>query len=187
MLDDTKNAEPREPSLVVNIRRRIAAALLGAAMLAFGACSHAPARLPPTARSPLLEQTLPDFTRAALDGRSVSTSQLRGRTVVVKFFADYCPPCKRTLPIAEQLHEENPGVAFVGVSEDEDVATARSLARRMGLSFPVIRDRDNVLAGRFRVSELPVTFVVDRRGIVRWVGGPAQTGPDLARAIAALE
>jgi thiol-disulfide isomerase/thioredoxin len=169
------------------MQRRTAVALLGAMMLALGACAQAPPRLPPTARSSLLEHPLPDFVRATLDGRRVSTSQLRGHTIVVKFFADYCQPCKRTLPIAEQLHEENPGVAFVGVSEDEDAATARGLVRSMGLSFPVIRDQDNVLAGRFRVRELPFTFVVDRRGIVRWVGGPAQTGRDLARAIAAVE
>ncbi len=104
----------------------------------------------------------------------------------MKFFADYCAPCKRTLPAAERLHEQNPGVAFIGVSEDSDPATARALVRRMGLSFPVVRDQDNVLAGRFRVTAMPITFVIDRRGVVRWVGGPAQTEPELAQAIAAV-
>lgn len=160
--------------------------LAGALVLSASACSHVPPRLPPTARSPLLEHPVPDFERATLDSRLVSTRKLRGRTVVVKFFAAYCGPCKRTLPAAERLYQRNPGVAFVGISEDSDAATARALSRRMGLTFPVVLDQDNVLAGRFRVTAMPVTFVVDGRGVVRWVGGPGQTEHDLAQAIAAV-
>lgn len=150
-----------------------------------GCASQPP--LPPTAPSALLEKPLPDFTRPGLGGRRITTARLRGRPVVVKFFADYCAPCKHTLPAAERVHERYPDVAFVGISEDEQAATAQRLVRRFHLTFPVVRDRGNVLAGRFRVSELPVTFVADRRGVVRWVGGPAQTEGQLAQALAALE
>ncbi|HEV8248202.1 MAG TPA: TlpA disulfide reductase family protein [Polyangiaceae bacterium] len=142
--------------------------------------------LPPTAESRLLGKPLPDFHRATLAGSNMDTSELRGRTVVVKFFAQYCEPCKRTLPLAERLHREHPEVVFIGVSEDEYATTARSVGETYGLSFPIIHDAGKALLGRFRVSELPVTFVADSRGMVRWVGGPAQSESDLGRALEAV-
>lgn len=139
---------------------------------------------PPSAPSPLYEGAAPDFSRPSLSGAKVDTATLRGQTVVIKFFAKYCEPCKRTLPAAEQLHRDHPEVAFIGISEDESQSDAQALISTYGLSFPVVLDRGNVLAGRFRVSEIPVTFVVDAQGIVRWVGGPGQNEDDLARAVA---
>ncbi|HVJ21588.1 MAG TPA: TlpA disulfide reductase family protein, partial [Polyangiaceae bacterium] len=103
-----------------------------------------------------------------------------------KFFAEYCEPCKRTLPAAERLHHEHPEVTFVGVSADDYAATARAIRKLYGLSFPIVHDTGRSLQGRFRVTELPVTFVVDRAGVVRWVGGPAQSEKDLAQAIEVL-
>lgn len=89
--------------------------------------------------------------------------------MVVKFFASYCEPCTRTLPDAERLKKARPDVLVLGINEDEYQQTARDLVSEYGLTFPVIHDTDNVLAGRFRVRDMPVTFVLDREGKVRWV------------------
>jgi thiol-disulfide isomerase/thioredoxin len=143
--------------------------------------------VPPSAESPLSQHVIPDFDRRALDGPKVDTKALRGKVVVVKFFAEYCEPCKRTLPAAQEMHEKYAGkVAFVGVSEDEQESTARRVVATYGLTFPVVLDRGNVLAGRFRVNEIPVTFVVDAQGTVRWVGGPSHSETDLERAVASF-
>jgi peroxiredoxin len=61
----------------------------------------------------------------------------------------------------------------------------KSVARHH-LTFPVVHDAGNVLAGRLRVTELPVSFVVDGHGRIRWVGGPDQPDDALARAVSAL-
>jgi peroxiredoxin len=156
------------------------------ALSAGGCPKPAPSGPPPSAPSPLYEGAAPDFSRPSLSGAQVDTAALRGQTVVIKFFAKYCEPCKRTLPAAQRLHEEHPEVAFIGVSEDESQSDAEALITSYGLSFPVVLDRGNVLAGRFRVSEIPVTFVIDAQGVVRWVGGPGQSEDDLARAVASL-
>jgi peroxiredoxin len=129
---------------------------------------------------------VPDFARPTLAGDRIDTEQLRGKVVVIKFFAKYCEPCKRTLPAAQKLHQKHPEVVFVGVSEDEYASDAQALVQSYGLTFPVVHDQGNVLAGRFRVSEMPVTFVVDAQGVVQWVGGPAQDEEDLAAAIEAF-
>jgi cytochrome c biogenesis protein CcmG, thiol:disulfide interchange protein DsbE len=110
----------------------------------------------------------------------VDTKALGDRVVVVKFFAEYCQPCKKTLPAAERVHRAHPEAAFIGVSEDEYNSQARKLVESYGLTFPVVHDEGNGLAGRFRVSDLPVTFVTDSSGTVRWVGGPDQGEGDLA-------
>jgi cytochrome c biogenesis protein CcmG/thiol:disulfide interchange protein DsbE len=159
------------------------------ALAAFGildGCASAPT-LPHAQSSPLLDGALPRVSGATLSGQRLDGNALADRIVVVKFFADYCAPCKRTLPAAERLSREHRDVTFVGVSEDEYASTARSLAERYGLTFDVVHDASGALRGRFRVSELPITFLADRKGIVRWVGGPEQSEDDLARAIEAVQ
>lgn len=145
-----------------------------------------PAVLPPSAPSPLLHRDLPRFHRPTLAGTSVDTASLAGHITVVKFFAAYCAPCQRTLPEAEALHRDRPDVAFIGVSEDEHEDDAVAQVQRYALTFPVVRDAGNVLAGRFRVTELPATFVVGRGGRVVWVGGSTQESGTLRQALEAL-
>ena len=171
--------------------RRPAPWILSLALVALpaGACAcgpAAPAAAPPSAPSPLLSQPLPDFQRRTLDGSKLDTKDLRGRVVVVKFFAKYCEPCKRTLPAVERLAKEHAEIAFVGIAEDERESDAREVVSTYGLSFPIVHDSGNVLSGRFRVREMPFTFVADAQGQVRWVGGPEQSEGDLALAIASL-
>jgi cytochrome c biogenesis protein CcmG, thiol:disulfide interchange protein DsbE len=140
--------------------------------------------LPASAPSPLLVLTMPDFRRAALDGTILDTAALRGRPLVIKFFAEYCAPCWRSLSEFERLHRVRGDVAVVGVSEDETEASAFRMRARLGLSFPIVHDREHGLSGRFRVTALPTTFVIDRQGIVRWVAEEREQ--DLERAIAAV-
>jgi thiol-disulfide isomerase/thioredoxin len=129
---------------------------------------------------------LPDIHHhTTLDGQPFDADQLAGRPVVVKFFAEYCAPCKATLPAAERVHEAHPDVLFVGVDEDESPARASALVQKYALSFPVLRDPSNVLSGRFRVSTMPMTFVTDASHVIRWVGDETQTPEDIERAVEA--
>jgi thiol-disulfide isomerase/thioredoxin len=161
-------------------------ALLGALALGGASSCAGPAAPPASAPSPLLSQPLPDFQRRTLDGGKLDTKGLRGKVVVVKFFAKYCEPCKRTLPAVERMAKEHAEIAFVGVAEDERESDVREVVSLYGLSFPVVHDAGNVLSGRFRVREMPYTFVADATGVVRWVGGPDQSEGDLAQAIASV-
>jgi cytochrome c biogenesis protein CcmG, thiol:disulfide interchange protein DsbE len=164
--------------------RALCAVALAAAAMAVAGCGHAPA--PPSAPHAHLQGKLPDFARTDLSGARVDTAKLRGRVVVVKFFAKYCEPCKRTLPAIEAAHEAHADVAFVGIDEDESEADAREMASTYGLTFAIVHDTSNVLSGRFRVRELPATFIADREGIVRWVGGRMHNESDVRAAIEEL-
>jgi cytochrome c biogenesis protein CcmG/thiol:disulfide interchange protein DsbE len=160
--------------------------LVVALVVAAGAACSGPASFPPSAAHPLLAKPLPEIHhRQTLDGQPLDATQLAGKPVLVKFFADYCQPCKETLPAAERVHQSHPEVAFLGIDEDESLETASALAQRYGLTFPVVHDQGNVLSGRFRVSSMPMTFVADAKGVGRWVGGEGQTEDDLKRAVEA--
>ncbi len=162
-------------------------AVLLALLLSVVGCAGGSSTLPKSADSPLLEGTLPDFRRNDLAGATIKSKELVGRVVVVKFFAKYCKPCKKTLPATVAMAKERTEVTFLGVSVDESERDAREMVNQYGLPFPVIYDRGAVLAGRFRISELPATFVVGKSGKVVWVGAEAVDESVLASAIDAAQ
>lgn len=153
------------------------------------ACAHAGAGVgpaPPSAASAVLGAAMPAFKRPSVQGPLFDTATAAGRVLVVDFFAGYCLPCQRALPAVERLARERRDVVFVGVSLDDDAGLAMRQVLRHRLTFPVVHDTGNVLAGRFRVTDLPATFVIDSAGRVAWVSGPGQSDGALDRAVAAV-
>jgi thiol-disulfide isomerase/thioredoxin len=153
------------------------------------ACAHANGDKgppPPSAPSAVLGTAMPAFKRPSVQGPMFDTTTAAGRIVVVDFFAAYCLPCQRALPAVERLARERRDVVFVGVSLDDDAGLAMRQVSRHRLTFPVVHDAGNVLAGRFRVTDLPATFVIDGAGRIAWVSGPGQSEGALDRAVAAL-
>lgn len=148
------------------------------------ACGSPPPARPASSASTLLDKPAPTFKREAVDGTPVSVGPT-GKVTVVKFVAKYCAPCVRTLPAIEGLHARHPEVAVIAVSEDEREAEAKELVATHHLTFPMVHDNQQVLAARYRVRELPVTYVLDGKGTVVWVGGPDKTETDLVSAIEA--
>lgn len=144
------------------------------------------AQMPPSATGPALGRPLPEFTRRSLDGATISSISLRGKIVVVEFFAQYCKPCWKALPQVQKLVAGDAEVAVIGVGEDEFASDTNLMARQIGLTFPVVHDAGNALAGRFRVHQLPATLVLDRNGVVRWQARPGDGVAELRRVVAAL-
>jgi cytochrome c biogenesis protein CcmG, thiol:disulfide interchange protein DsbE len=157
-------------------------------LLLLAACggSPPPAAPPPSTQSSLLGKPAPTFKRDAVDGTKVEVATA-GKVVVVKFVAKYCEPCVRTLPAIEKLHAKHPEIMIVGVSEDERESEARELVATYKLTFPIVHDNQQVLAARYRVRDLPVTYVLDGHGTVSWVGGPEKSETDLVAAIEAAK
>jgi cytochrome c biogenesis protein CcmG/thiol:disulfide interchange protein DsbE len=153
------------------------------------ACAHADIDVgppPASAASAVLGRSVPAFKRPSVQGPMFDTANAAGRVLVVDFFAAYCPPCQRALPAVERLARERRDVMFVGVSLDDDAGLAMRQVRRHRLTFPVVHDAGNALAGRFRVTDLPATFVIDGAGRIAWASGPGQSEGALDRAVAAV-
>jgi thiol-disulfide isomerase/thioredoxin len=148
--------------------------------------SYAQSPLAPSGPSATQSKPLPEIKRRTLDGATFDSAVARGRKViVVKFFAKYCEPCKRSLPWFQQFAKEHPEVSVLGIAEDERESDVRDVASTFGLTFPIVHDTGNALSGRFRVTDMPITFVADKNGRIRWVGGPDQSEAELEAAVSA--
>jgi thiol-disulfide isomerase/thioredoxin len=122
-----------------------------------------PEPLPPAG---IPKTPLPEFRVRTLEGEEVSSLSLRGRWVVVNFWATWCPPCVREIPdfIALQSEFGSGQVQFLGLSVDDEEDVVRQFAARVSLNYPVAVV-DEELVGFFGgVDGLPTTFVVDPDG-----------------------
>ncbi len=127
----------------------------------------------------------PDFSLEALDGEAVTLSALRGRVVILDFWASWCKPCTKTLPELHAVAERHAdqGVVFLAVSLDRSESAAREYAQDHGLSassvlYGSLEDARRV-KDLFEVVGIPRTFVVDREGWVRYSGSPVGVTDEL--------
>jgi thiol-disulfide isomerase/thioredoxin len=109
-----------------------------------------------------------DLELLDLTGQPVRLHNLRGRVVLLNFWATWCAPCREEMPALETLAREfGPrGLAVVGVNFKEPKPQVQAFMRDNGLGFPTLLDVEGEVAKRYQVFALPVTFVVDRRGML---------------------
>jgi cytochrome c biogenesis protein CcmG/thiol:disulfide interchange protein DsbE len=108
---------------------------------------------------------VPDIAAQAIDGPAVSLQALRGRWVVVNFFATWCDPCKTEYPQLVRFAKEHQGTAqVVGVVYEDRNADAMRFHTAEGGTWPIVADPSARIANRYRVSALPQSFVVDPKG-----------------------
>jgi cytochrome c biogenesis protein CcmG/thiol:disulfide interchange protein DsbE len=110
----------------------------------------------------------PAFQLGRLDGAgTLSLASLRGRAVVLNFWASWCEPCKAEAGTLERLWQQyrKRGVVFVGVDANDAAGDARRFMRAHGITYPVVHDVGGaVAADKYGVADLPVTYFVDRSG-----------------------
>ena len=108
------------------------------------------------------------------DGSSLNLEQLRGKVVLINFWATWCKPCEDEMPAMERLYQALHGSAFelVAISVDEDEVPVKAFARRLGLSFPVLMDPSQRVAAAYQTFRFPESLLVGRDGVVaeRYVG-----------------
>lgn len=109
----------------------------------------------------------PDFSLPRLDREGeLSLASLRGKAVVVNFWASWCGPCREEAPRLEEAWQRyrSRGLVVVGVDFDDFAGDARAFARRHGMTYPIVQDRRKETVNRYGVTGVPETFFVDRRG-----------------------
>lgn len=178
---------PSQPSASVSSRRRtflfFAVGLLALilAALVFFTTGKSGSTPPPvsTAVAPEVGAIAPDFELRALTGETIRLSDLRGRPVILNFWATWCPPCRREMPALEVVWQQyNRGdVMVLGVDQGESPAVVEEFIRTAaGVSFPLLLDMDQSVGDAYLVHSMPTTFFIDAAGHIRdiRVGGPME-------------
>lgn len=127
--------------------------------------------------APMVGFLAPDFTLTTTDGDKVQLSTLRGKPVILNFWATWCPPCRAEMPALEALWQQydSGGVLVLGIDQGESAVTVERFARGVvGTTFPLLLDTQREIGAEYGVRALPTTFFIDAQGRVQdiKVGGP---------------
>lgn len=150
----------------------------GLPVLAF-ASSERPAISPQVVRA---GSPAPDFTLENMQGETVNLSQLRGKVVIVNFWATWCPPCRQEMPSMEVLHQTFKDDDLVLLAVNVEKSGRKAVAKFLQdspYSFPILLDDKQQVQNLYSVFQYPASFIVDRNGIivkkvigaVHWMGG----------------
>jgi peroxiredoxin len=116
----------------------------------------------------------PDFRLPALDGAEQSLAALRGRVVLLNFWATWCKPCEDEMPAMQRLYDALGGTGFelLAVSVDEGDEEVRAFRDRLGLRFPILRDPAKEASSAYQSFRFPESWLIDRDGtiVARYIG-----------------
>ncbi len=175
----------RARSAPVRAATKLAAALLALCGFVLGAGAAHGGELKPWTGGATPALALKDPT-----GKPHNLTDYRGKVVLLNFWATWCAPCREELPSMQALRERLAGKGFevitVNLMESEEKITAFRESELIDL--PVLMDRDGAAAKRWKVRMLPISFVIDRQGAIRYqlVGEANWTGPEVAPVIERL-
>lgn len=107
----------------------------------------------------------PDFTLKTLEGKEIRLSSLKGKVVLINFWATWCPPCREEMPLFERVYKKyrDKGFEILAISTDSSQEQVRKFIRDFKVSFPVLMDDGNV-SNLYMIQGLPTSFLLDREG-----------------------
>jgi peroxiredoxin len=123
------------------------------------------------AAADIVGQPAPDFALRSMKGPSMRLSEHLGEVVVINFWATWCGPCRQEMPLLDELYGKyrRAGLAMLSVNIDEKAEPAIEMAQTLKVSYPVLFDTRKEVSRAYDVSAMPVTVLVDRAGVVRYV------------------
>jgi cytochrome c biogenesis protein CcmG, thiol:disulfide interchange protein DsbE len=140
----------------------------------------------PSAAGLQIGQPAPDFALTDLDGNALQLSDLRGRPVIINFWASWCGPCVDEFPVLQKavIRHQADDLAVVGIVFRDNSEAARDFMARMGATWTAAMDPGELTAERFGVFAPPESIFIDADGIVRGRQIGQLTGNDLERQLA---
>ncbi|MEJ5246929.1 MAG: TlpA disulfide reductase family protein [Caldilinea sp.] len=113
----------------------------------------------------------PPFTFTTFDGETISLEDLRGRGVVLNFWASWCAPCRDEAPLLEAMwrREKDNGIVFIGLDYLDQEPAARAYLAEFNITYPNGPDLQSAAARRYGIKGVPETFFIDPDGVIQEV------------------
>jgi cytochrome c biogenesis protein CcmG/thiol:disulfide interchange protein DsbE len=129
-----------------------------------------PAGMNATGNNPAAQagRAAPNFRLRTIDGGEASLTDLRGRYVLLNFWASWCGPCRGETPLLQAYTEDHPdGLVVVGVNQQESRGDAKAFVEEFGVTYPQLLDSSGQVSSAYRVSRgLPISFLIDPEGVI---------------------
>jgi len=136
------------------------------------------------------ESEAPEFVLKTVDGQDLDRRALKGKVVLVNFWATWCGPCKDEMPTLERLQQSLNGENFMilAITADDQREAIKAFSKTQGLTFPILLDAEKDVGAAFGVRGLPTSFLIDREGrlVGRAVGPLPWDGPNVLALIRSL-
>lgn len=117
---------------------------------------------------PVVGSAAPAFQLPLLSGGSRGLSDLKGKPVLINFWATWCLPCKDEMPLLNRYAQKyQTQLTVIGIDSSEDAALVKPYIDTMGIQFPILLDSNGAVTDRYFVRNFPITFFVDADGILR--------------------
>jgi thiol-disulfide isomerase/thioredoxin len=136
----------------------------------FGLCLTLVLLLSSCPKKPKTPDIAPDFTLKTLEGQEITLSELKGKVVLLDFWATWCGPCKESIPHLAQLYTsyKERGLELIGMSTDKagDVEVVRRFVNSMEIPYPIILTPEEVTRS-YKITGLPTAVLIDKKGKIR--------------------
>jgi peroxiredoxin len=122
----------------------------------------------------------PDFTLPSSTGENVRLAEQRGQVVMLNFWASWCGPCRKEMPLLDDMSKRYSSAGFVlyGVNVEEDNTDAIKLIKQMGVTFPILYDAESKASSLYNVDAMPTTVLIDKKGQIRYVNRGYKAGDE---------
>jgi cytochrome c biogenesis protein CcmG/thiol:disulfide interchange protein DsbE len=143
-----------------NIKRWIVFSMLAVlAMLSWGCSTSAPE----------ISALAPAFTASTLDGETITLDELRGKPVVLNFWATWCGACRYQMPFLQAAFEEKGhDMEFIGINLRESSDKVRQVVEYEGVGYTIVLDGDGAVANSYNVRPIPATFFIDEQWVIKY-------------------
>jgi peroxiredoxin len=116
-------------------------------------------------------QPAADFVLRSLGSANIRLSEHRGEVVLINFWATWCGPCRQEMPLLDELYTkyQRAGLTVLGVNIDAPAAQAADMVQVLKVTYPVLIDDRQEVSRLYQIGTMPLTVLIDRQGVVRYV------------------